>query len=87
MLDALFDGYCLGLFQRLNGSGGYILHLEAWKEAAEMQRILCKTVICNPAAHLTNHRHVIVNSRNNKVRQFNPYTCCFHGQDGIEDWL
>ena len=87
MLDAFFDGYCFGLLQSMNGRWRNVLHLEAWEETAEVQGIVCKTIVGYPAAHLANHRHVIVEARDDEIRQFNPYTGVLHGQNSVEDWL
>ena len=87
MLDTLFNGNSLGFLQRMDGSRRNVLHLISWEETAEVQGIVCKAVIHYPAAHLANHRHVIVHTRDDEIRQFNPHTCFLHSQDGIEDWL
>ena len=52
-----------------------------------MQGIVGKTIVHYPSTHLANHRHVIVNTRDDEVRQFNPYACFPHSQDGVENWL
>ena len=63
------------------------MQLIAREETAEVEWVVGKAVVGYPAAHLANHLHVIVHSRNDEVRQFYPHTRISHGEDGVEHRL
>ena len=62
-------------------------HLVSREEAAEMQGVLGKAVADNPLAHLANHLHVIIHTRDDEVRQFYPHPCIMHGENSVKDRL
>lgn len=87
MFDAFIDGNCLGLLQREDGGRRNVQHLIAREETAEMQGIVGKPVADDPLTHPSNHLHIIVHTRDDKVRQFYPHTGIAHGDNGVKDGL
>ena len=71
----------------MDGRWGNVLHLKAGEEAAEVERGIGKTVIDEPAAHLTNHIHIIIDTRDDEVGEFYPDSGIAHGKDGVEHGL
>ena len=65
MFDAFFESNLLGFLQRMEGSRCHFFHLVTREEAAEVQGIVGKAIVCYPTAHLANHCHIIVYARDN----------------------
>lgn len=84
MLYALLTSYALGLVEGMEGCGRKVLHFVAGKEAAEVERGAGKAVVDEPATHAPNHRHVVVDVRDDKVGEFQPHASLLHGEDGVE---
>jgi len=87
MLDAFFNGDLLGFLQRVDGCRRNVLHLVAREETAEVQGIVGEAIAGYPLAHPTNYRHVIVDARDDEVRQFYPHASIAHRENGVEHWL
>lgn len=62
-------------------------HFIVWEEPAQMQGMVGHAVVDYPAAHLANYGHVVVQTRNDEVRQFYPHASVVHGEDGVKDGL
>ena len=84
MLDACVEGDLLGGLEGMAGGGRDVLHLEAGEETAEMEGRFCEAVVNEPLAHPTDHVHIVVDGRNDEVRQFDPHARIAHGEDGVE---
>ena len=87
MLDAFFEGYFLRSLQSVERRRWDVLQLVAWKEPAEVQGIVGKTIVRYPSAHLANHRHVVINGGDDEVGQLDPHTGFLHGKYGVEHGL
>ena len=59
----------------------------AWKETAEMEWGIGKTVGYEPVAHQTNHIHIIVDARDDQVGELYPNAGLLHGEDSVENGL
>ena len=63
------------------------MHLIAREKATEMQWDFSEAFFIQPATHLANHIHIIINARDDKVSDFHPHAGLLHGEDGVEDGL
>ena len=50
-----------------------------------MEWMVSKTIVCYPTTHFSNHTHIIVDARNDEIRQLYPYTSIPHREDGVKD--
>lgn len=64
-----------------------ILHLESREETAEVKWLVSETIADYPAAHLTNHIHIIIHTWYDEICQFYPDPSVTHGKDCVEDGL
>ncbi len=87
MLDALFFGHLLCLLQRLQGCRWDVVHLVAREESAKVQGAVGESAADHPAAHLANHLYMVVQARDDEIREFYPHAGIAHGKDGVEDGL
>ena len=87
MGDAFLLGDALGGAKGLERCRRDILEFVAGKETAEVEWGVGEMIVDEPAAHLTDHGEVVVNSRDDEVGNLNPDACIAHGEDGVEDGL
>ena len=87
MLDALFLSDLSGSTEGMDRCGLKVLHLIAGEKTREMERGVGKVIGNEPLAHLTDHVHIVVDSRDNKVGELYPHASPLHGEDGVEDGL
>ena len=76
-----------GSAKGMKGSGRQVEHAVSGEETAEVQGLVGKAVVDQPATHATNHLHVVVDLRDDEVGELYPHASIAHGEDGVEDGL
>ena len=87
MPDTLFLCNLSGSAEGMDGCGLKVLHLIAGEETREVEWGVGKAVLLEPAAHLTDHVHIVVDGGNDEVGELYPHASPFHGKDSVEDRL
>lgn len=63
------------------------MHLVAREETTEMKWCVGKVIVFKPTTHPTNHIHIVIDTRNHKIREFYPHASIPHSEDGVKYWL
>lgn len=84
MSDTLLLSNLTGRAQRGERRRRDVLHLEAGKEPAEVERGIGEAICDEPSAHSAYHLEVIVDLGYDQIGDLDPHACITHSQDSVE---
>ena len=87
MTEAFVEGGLAGGAKGMEGCGQQVVHAVAGEETAEVEGLVGKAVVDEPAAHAANHLHVVVDGGDDEIGELYPHAGIVHGEDGVEDGL